>query len=108
MDTNNEIKEFKAYNFMADPRFQELTHAEDFVSYFIGVKQDILIQLDGVECGIANAKLNIASSEAKELLTTDFKELYGKDNESIRKSHLQKVNYELYGQLEGYRYQRKV
>jgi hypothetical protein len=102
------IKEFKAYNFMADPRFMEINYAEDYVSYFIGVKQDTLIQLDAVECGLANAKLNIAQSEAKEILETNFKEVYGKDNEDIRKAHVKKTNKVLTEQLEGYKYQKKV
>ena len=108
MSENNELKEFKLYPFMNDPRFQEMEDALQYVDYFITVKQDILIKIDGVQCAITNAKLNIAESEAEELLETNFKEKYGKDNEGIRKAHLQRVNKELYEQLAGYQFQKTV
>ena len=104
----SELKEFKLYPFMADPRFNELDTAHEYVDFFLTVKQDTLIQLDANECGMTNAKLNIAQREAKQILETDFKTLYGEDNESIRKAHLQKENKELYEQLAGYKYQKKA
>lgn len=107
-EKKQELKEFQMYPFMGNPRFQELEDATEYVDYYMVVKQDTLIQLDAVECGLTNAKINIAQMESKELLTVDFKAEYGKDNESIRKAHLQKINKELYEQLEGYKYQKKV
>lgn len=107
-ELNENENEFKLYDFMNDPRFSEMETAVEYVDFFMTVKQDTLVKLDALNCSIINAKLNIAESEAYELLTCDFKGLYGKDNESIRKSHLQKINKELYEQLEGYKYQKSV
>lgn len=100
--------EFKLYDFMDTEIFKELETAVQFVDYFMTVKQDVLIKLDGIQCAITNAEINIAEMEAKELLNTDFKQLYGKDNDSIRKAHLRKINYKLYDQLVGYKYQKTV
>lgn len=107
-ELNENENEFKLYDFMNDPRFSEMETAVEYVDFFMTVKQDTLVKLDALNCSIINAKLNISENEAYELLTCDFKGLYGKDNESIRKSHLQKINKELYEQLEGYKYQKSV
>ena len=100
--------EFQLYDFMNDPHFKELTTAIEYVDYFMTVKQDVLNHLDAVNCAIINSKLNINKTESFELLNCDFKAMYGKDNESIRKAHLQKVNEELYEQLEAYKFQKSV
>lgn len=107
-ELNENENEFQLYDFMNDPRFSEMEIAVEYVDFFMTVKQDTLVKLDALNCSIINAKLNIAKSEADELLNVNFKEMYGKDNESIRKSHLQKINKELYEQLEGYKYQKSV
>lgn len=107
-ELNENENEFQLYDFMNDPRFSEMEIAVEYVDFFMTVKQDTLVKLDALNCSIINAKLNIAKSEADELLNVNFKEMYGKDNESIRKSHLQKINEELYEQLEGYKYQKSV
>lgn len=107
-ELNENENEFQLYDFMNDPKFNEMETAVEYVDYFMTIKQDTLVKLDALNCSIINAKLNIAKSEADELLNVNFKEMYGKDNESIRKSHLQKINEELYEQLEGYKYQKSV
>lgn len=107
-ELNENENEFQLYDFMNDPRFSEMEIAVEYVDFFMTIKQDTLVKLDALNCSIINAKLNIAKSEADELLNVNFKEMYGKDNESIRKSHLQKINEELYEQLEGYKYQKSV
>lgn len=88
----------KLYDFMNTEEFKDIqkrSNAVEFVDYFMTVKQDVLNQLDSINLQIGHLKLSIADSEANELLHTNFKEEYGKDNESIRKAHLQKVNESL-------------
>lgn len=107
-DNDGELKVLNLYDFMNDPRFLEMETAVDYIDWFMTVKQDVLIQLDSVNCGIVGAELNLAQLEANELLNTDFKKLYDKANERVEKAHMKKTFKELYEQLEGYKYQRKV
>ena len=108
MEQKEKDVEFKLYDFMNTEVFNELKTAVQYVDYFMTVKQDVLIQLDGVQCAITNAEIKIAEMESKELLNTDFKQLYGKANERIEKAHMRKVYHELYDQLVGFKYQKKV
>ena len=98
----------KLYDFMDMEIIEQLETAVDYAEYFIRVKQDILIRLDAVNWSIMNCKLKIEESKSRILLTENFKELYGKDNESIRNSHIRKENSELYDALEDYKYRRNV
>lgn len=102
MENKEEKKEFKLYDFMTDERFQQMENAVEYVDYFMTVKQDILVDLDGIELAIANTKLHLDLIKADTLLNTDFKGLYGKDNEGIRKAHFQKENEELLWVLKDY------
>ena len=108
INTNDELKEMKLYDFMNDPRFLQMETAVEYVDWFMTVKQDVLIQLDGVQCAISGAELKLAQLEANELLNTDFKSMYGKANERIEKAHMKKTFAELYEQLEGFKYRRKL
>ena len=99
---------FQQYDFMKDPRFLEMESSLEYVDFFITVKEDALIKLDAIQCSITNAELSISQIEADEILNTNFKELYGKDNEDIRKAHLKKATKELKFQLAGYKYQQSV
>lgn len=96
-------KIMKRYDFMKDERFNELTTADEYIDYFITVKQDLLISIDAVNWSIMNCKLRLEERKADIILETDFKELYGKDNEGIRKAHITKENKELIEQLEVYK-----
>ena len=108
MNEENETFEFKLYDFMSDPTFLQMTTVNEFIDYFMVVKQDVLIQLDSVQCAITGAELKLAQLEANELLTVDFKAVYGKANERIEKAHMKKTFAELYEQLEGFKFQKKV
>lgn len=95
-------KEFKLYDFMNDKTFQQMDTAVECVNFLVTVKQDTLIELDGIELAIANTKLHLDLEKANTLLNTKFKELYGKDNEGIRKAHFQQENAELLWALKDY------
>ena len=101
-------QEFQLYDFMKDPRFQQMETSLEYIDFFMTVKQDVLVKLDSIQCSITSAKLSISQIEADEILNTDFKKEYGKDNEDIRKAHLKKVTEELQLQLAGYNYQKSV
>lgn len=100
--TEENQKTFKLYDFMNDERFKQMDSAVEYVDYFMTVKQDILVDLEGIELAIANTKLHLDLIKADTLLNTDFKGLYGKDNEGIRKTHFQKENEELLWVLKDY------
>lgn len=100
--TEEKQKTFKLYEFMNDERFKQMDSAVEYVDYFMTVKQDILVELDSIELRIANTKLHLDLIKADTLLNTNFKELYGKDNEGIRKAHFQKENEELLWVLKDY------
>ena len=93
----------KKYEFMESEEFKALETSEQYIDYFICVKQDLLRNVDAVNWSIANCKLRYEQCKAKTLLNTDFKELYGKDNESIRKAHIQKEYGDIIQQLETYK-----
>ena len=98
----------KLYDFMDMEIIDQLETAVEYADYFIRVKQDILIKLDAVNWSIMNCKLRYEEQKAKILLEENFKELYGKDNESIRNSHIRKLCGELLESLEDYKYRRNV
>lgn len=100
--TEKEQKTFQLYDFMKDERFKQMDSAVEYVDYFMTVKQDILIELGSIELVIANTKLHLDLAKADTLLHTNFKELYGKDNEGIRKAHFQEENAQLLWVLKDY------
>ena len=97
------MEEMKMYDWMKSEEFEELETSMDYVNYFVRVKQDLLIKLDATNWSIANCKLRFEQCKARAILETDFKELYGKDNESIRKAHIRKEYKELIEQLETFK-----
>lgn len=80
----------KKYEWMDNEKLAELQTSNDFINYFICVKQDLLKKLDSANWCIMKCKFQFEQSKARNLLETDFKGLYKKDNESIRKAHIQK------------------
>lgn len=93
----------KKYDWMESEAFQNLETSNDYIDYFIMVKQDVLRSLDAVNWSIAHCKLKFEQCKAKTMLETNFREEYGKDNEDIRKAHIQKEYAELIEQLETYK-----
>lgn len=98
-DVNIEVVEIQLYDFMNDPYFQELEFAQEYLDYFLAVKQDTLIKIDGLNYSIMNAELELENFKSKIILDTDFKELYGKSNERVEKAHIQKECGELISQI---------
>ena len=98
-DVNIEVVEIQLYDFMNDPYFQELEFAHEYLDYFLAVKQDTLIKIDGLNYSIMNAELELENFKSDIILDTDFKGLYGKYNERVEKAHIQKECGELISQI---------
>lgn len=94
------MEEMKKYEWMDNEKLAELQTSNDFINYFICVKQDLLIKLDSANWSIMNCKFKFEQAKSRNLLETDFKTEYGKDNESIRKAHIQKEYKDILEQLE--------
>ena len=94
------------YDFMEEMP-DELTTASEYLDYFLHIKQDVSIELDSINWSIMNCKLRTEECKSKIILETDFKELYGKDNESIRKAHINKELAELNKQYEMYKFKKQ-
>ena len=96
------------YDFMDNEKLEELVTAVEYVEYFTSVKQEVLIKLDAVNWSIINCKHGYEEMKAKILLETDFGELYGKNNDDVRASHIALETKEIRESLEGYKHKRSV
>ena len=90
--TEKENYEFKSYEFMETKEHDECKNRKEEIEYFLKVKMTILNKLDATRTEIVYNKQEIETEKANQLLTTDYKDLYGKDNENIRKAHFRKYN----------------
>lgn len=105
--SENQPKQYELYGFMNDERFKGLNTAIEYVDFFLTVKQDCLIKLDATELALANAKINLEIQKSEILLETNFKSLYGKDNESVRNSYIMQECEELFWQIKDYQIDKK-
>lgn len=96
------------YDFMKNEAVEQLTTAVEYVDYFMILKQEMLGKVDALNWSIMNCVNRVEDMKADILLNTDFKELYGKDNESIRKAHIHKETSELITQLNNYKFQKSA
>jgi hypothetical protein len=107
-EKKEEPVQIKLYDFMNADILDQMDKAVDFINYFTQVKQDVLIKLDSLNYSLANGQFKLKLLEADTLLNFNFKEEYGKDNEQIRKAHLQKENKELLEQIKDFKYEKSV
>ena len=105
----SDLATLKLYDFMDNEYFNSLEYAEQYVDYFMQVKQDLMIKLDGVDWSIINTQKKILSKEAEILLSGfDFKAEYGKDNEAIRKAHIRQETGHYQDILADYKHKKRV
>lgn len=98
------------YDFMeiARKEIETMDNPLQVLDYWASVKMNLLCKIDSANWSINECTLRLETIKSDIILNTDFKGLYGKDNESIRKAHIQSQTNDLQQEINRLKHKKGV